>query len=75
MYGAESGDHGDEGYKRAAEFANKLKEKYPDYKRMHVWYVLVGGTPEERFGILEEDFPGEDSVVAFLERILKERHD
>jgi hypothetical protein len=51
--------------KKILDFSAKLKEKYPDYMDYRMWYVLVGGTPdyqgEEKF-----DFPGEDSVVEFI---------
>lgn len=73
VYGSEAGgDDYEEGYNRSAEFARELQKKYPDYKRYRVWHVLIGSTPDES-GIIEEDFPGEDSVIDFLEKVLQER--
>jgi len=51
-------------------FVQQLVEHYPDCGKYRIYHGLVGGTPFERDGLIEEDFPGEDSVVKFLESLL-----
>ena len=51
-------------------FADQLRQNHPDCGKYRIYHDLVGGTPREGDGIIEEDFPGEDSVVKFLESLL-----
>jgi hypothetical protein len=53
-------------------FTARLKEKYPDYQRYHVYHALSGSTVDAENAPIEEDFPGEDSAEAFLESQLSQ---
>ena len=55
---------------RYVAFAEHLKETYPDAAHYRAYHALIGSTlrPEET-GIIETDFPGDDSVVKFLESL------
>lgn len=57
------------------EFQNKLVEyikdiriKYPNYDKYVVYHVLIGSTLPDGVTIIEDDFPGDDSVEKFLEK-------
>lgn len=51
--------------------AEELKKTYPDYYQRKVWHLIVGSSsPKE--AVIEEDFPGEGSVRAFLEKLKKD---
>ena len=51
------------------DFSNRLKEKYPDYDRRRAYHALIMSTMPDRTDVIEEDFPGEDSVVEFLQSL------
>lgn len=51
--------------------AQFLRQKYPDYEAYRMYHLLIQSSPhEERLKFL--DFPGEDSVVKYLESLAKE---
>lgn len=54
--------------KEIAEFANKLREKYGEESRKYVvWHLLSKAGYYAGEGVdIEDDFPGEDSVVTFI---------
>lgn len=53
-------------------FTAKIRKRHPDYDRYRCYHKLIGSTlPENDSNIIEDDFKGEDSVVAFLENLLK----
>lgn len=54
-------------------FAEKIRANHPDYQKRRCYHKLIGSTmPEDAQNVIEEDFEGEDSVVAFLGGLLKE---
>jgi len=56
-----------------AERIKYLKNKYDDYNDRAVFQALAGGSFSNTDpNINEEDFPGEDSVVKFVEDLEKE---
>ncbi|HXV26688.1 MAG TPA: hypothetical protein VD862_01535 [Candidatus Paceibacterota bacterium] len=58
---------------RTVEFATRLREKYPDYIHYRAYHKLIGSTVRPDFEpIIEGDFPGEDSVVAFLRSLTED---
>lgn len=53
-------------------FAGKIRANHPDYDRYRCYHKLIASTiPENEPNIIEEDFEGEDSVIGFLEGLLK----
>lgn len=56
-------------------FVKGLREKYPNWKNWLAYHKLVGSSPPEsdEEEMVYEDFPGEDSVVLFLESLLDKR--
>jgi hypothetical protein len=44
-----------------------LLKKYPGARTFNAFHILIGSTPP--VGLREEDFPGEDSILAFLEKL------
>lgn len=51
----------------------QIKKRYPDSRRYRIFHILIGsGIPEDfpKNEIIEEDFPGEDSVEKFLESLI-----
>lgn len=55
-------------------FVKNLKKKYPDYAKWLAYHSLIqSGMFEDETGVIEEDFPGDDSVVKFLESFLKKQ--
>lgn len=61
-----------EKYGRMVKFARKLQSKYPDVKRRKLYHAMIGSSVEEMYDI-DEDFPGEDSIVTFLENLAHEQ--
>lgn len=56
---------------RQVTFAGQLREKYPDWKKRRAYHALVESTmPESGTDVIEEDFPGEDSVTEFLQSLI-----
>ncbi|GEM_PF-1747963 len=53
-------------YMSLLRFAEELKKKYPDYLNYRIYHFLIGSTPSNARKLIEEDFPGEDSVVNFM---------
>ena len=54
-------------------FSDYLKSKYPNPKEYAAYHALIGSTINETTtSILHDDFPGEDSVEAFLAKLESE---
>ena len=53
-------------------FTNRIKENNPNYQQYRCYHQLIGSTPREGYDMIEGDFGGEYSIVAFLEGLLKE---
>ncbi len=51
---------------RVLTFHDHLKEKYPDYRQYQLVHLISGSTVQGPF--VRYDFPGEDSVEAFVGR-------
>lgn len=45
-----------------------IRIKYPNYANYVVYHILVGSTVLDDVELIEEDFPGDDSVEKFLEK-------
>lgn len=58
-------------FDRIAVFGKKLLEKYPDAKQCYLWHVMSYSNID-RNGCTRLDFPGEDSVVKFLNDLVEE---
>ena len=54
---------------RIAEFANRLKEKYPDRTSYRLFHILAFSGQELSTPFTHFDFLGEDSIQAFIERL------
>lgn len=54
-----------------SEFYDKLREKYPDYENYEM-YHFGASTPRD---CVKFDFPGEDSVVKFIEDKYREQQE
>lgn len=52
-------------------FAQKLREKYPNFKNYTVYHTLIGSTIPAGVETVKEDFPGEDSVEDFVNSLIK----
>jgi len=53
-------------------FIEKIKENYPNYKRYRCFHKLIGSSgTEDMPNIIDKDFEGENSIVSFLEELLK----
>ena len=66
----ESGRDYSGNFTKIAEFANELKRKYPEtWMKTRAYYGMASGTYGEE-DIKHEDFPGDDSVVKFLEGLV-----
>ena len=48
------------------KYIKDIRIKYPDYEKYVVYHVLVGSTLPDGVTIIEDDFPGDDSVEKFL---------
>lgn len=50
------------------DYARNIRNKYPDdYKEYILYQILISSTPGEE-GCPKFDFPGEDSVLVFLDK-------
>ena len=49
---------------KAWKFGKKLLQKYPDARDYKVYHILIGSTVESKYK--DTDFPGEDSIVKFI---------
>ncbi len=58
--------------RKTHEFSLRLREKYPDYADRRAYHVLAGGRPRPGMRVIEEDFPGDDSVIRYLESLAGE---
>ena len=62
----------EEFYEKMLVFAKKIQKDHPDFKQYRCYHKLVfSGLPEDAPDIIGKDFEGEDSIVAFLEGLLK----
>lgn len=50
--------------------AQRIRERYPDYIKYRPYHRLIGSTPKEGPDLVEGDFEGDCSVVAFLQGLL-----
>jgi hypothetical protein len=55
----------------AMEYGMTLMQKYPDIQEYSLFHLLNGSTPPE--GTAKIDLPGEDSILAFMEREAQKR--
>ena len=54
------------------DYANSMKAKYPDtYQRVRTYHVLIGSSIPHETVDLVDDFPGQDSVLNFLDQLRK----
>lgn len=53
-----------DGFRKLSAFSQTLRDKYPDHMKYVLYNVMGDAEPEGDIW----DFPGEDSVEAFLER-------
>jgi hypothetical protein len=60
-------------YKLVSDFALGLEEKYPDARSRRLWHLLVMSTPPQGAPMNIEDYPGEDSIVRFIEKLNSEK--
>ena len=56
-------------YEFVSNFALGLEQKYPDARSRRLWHLLVMSTPPPGANINIEDYPGEDSIVQFIEKL------
>jgi hypothetical protein len=54
---------------RITEFADRLKEKYPDYTSYRLSHVLAFSGKDPGVAFTHFDFLGDDSIQAFIERL------
>jgi hypothetical protein len=52
-----------------ADYADRLRAKYPDPTAYRLFHILGFSTPDPSISFTNFDFPGEDSVQAFIERL------
>ena len=55
---------------RIAVFVDKLKKRYPDYEQYELFHHFASKTFEKNYP--KFDFPGEDSVFKFFEKLNEE---
>ncbi len=57
---------------RQFAFVAQLREKYPDWSDRRAYHTLTGSSiqPEREAKAIDEDFPGDDSVVGFLKSLV-----
>jgi len=54
-------------YETTSNFARDLERKYPDAHSRRLWHLLIGSSPMPGMEMNMEDYPGEDSIVQFIE--------
>ena len=54
-------------YNSISEFALGLEKKHPDARSRRLWHLLIFSTPLPGMNMNMEDYPGEDSIVRFIE--------
>jgi hypothetical protein len=59
-------------HKKITDFCLELQKRYPNHLEYLAYHIAVGSTPEEG-GINFFDFPGEDSIENFLDKLLEEQ--
>lgn len=52
-------------------FARKIQKTYPDFQQYRCYHQLIGSTILESEHVVDGDFEGDDSVIRFLEGLLK----
>lgn len=53
------------------QHSDYLKAKYPDCKRRSIYHAFIGSSIGKSDLIIDEDFPGDDSVVKFVEYLVE----
>jgi len=53
--------------KAVSKFARDLEQKYPDAHSRRLWHLLIGSTLPPGMEMGMEDYPGEDSIIQFIE--------
>ena len=51
------------------EYVAYLRRKYADAEKYAMFHVLGGSSIDPKIGVTNEDFPGDDSVEGFLEKL------
>jgi len=54
-------------YDSVRNFALGLEQKYPDVRSRRLFHLLIRSTPQSGINMNMEDYPGEDSIVRFIE--------
>lgn len=57
---------------KIVDFAQNLREKFPDAEEYSAFHILAGSTMSENIAPKAFDFPEPDSVRSFLEHLSKE---
>ncbi len=58
-------------YSEIISYAKYLQSKYPDHRKWEVFHVISFSTITPEMGeLIKEDFPGEDSVEAFVNKLM-----
>lgn len=55
------------------KFAKEIQSKYPDYQNYKIYHFLIGSSLPKEGNFKDEDFPGEDSIVSFLNSFKEEK--
>ncbi|MDP2709226.1 MAG: hypothetical protein Q8O93_04255 [bacterium] len=53
-------------------YSKLLERNYPDFKQYYLLHALIGGSREDLKYCDKFDFPGEDSVVKFMDDLYRE---
>ena len=73
LYGLVSGEKFLEVYDKLALRAKYLQKKYPDYFNREVWHIMIGSSlGYKMMPVIEDDFPGDDSVEEFIKTLIEE---
>ena len=62
----------EEVYAKFLKFARKLQAEQPDYQNNSLYHLLVGSTLAQDRVFDEADFPGEYSIVKFIDELYRE---
>ncbi|MCF7835581.1 MAG: hypothetical protein K9M15_00440 [Candidatus Marinimicrobia bacterium] len=58
-------------HEKVVAYSDEIAGKYPDYRDYELYHALIGsGVPEGACS--KFDFPGEDSVERFVEKLVEE---
>ncbi|MFA5360102.1 MAG: hypothetical protein WC349_04065 [Patescibacteria group bacterium] len=62
-------------YNRVTNFSRGLEQKYPNAREYYLFHTIIGSSMDREHCKAGFDFPGEDSIVKYVDELYEEYRD